>query len=268
MLYKIKEWNYHYENSRSRSIAHCNWTPIPNKQDGLGYKRLVATHGNGPAHYGIWMAIVLLVSKQRSPREGYLTHNGKIDGEPLTPADIHLTTGMPEKLISEALPRFAQIGWAEVIVSDEFDTSLPPSAPERQGVATLQHNTTQHNTEKRYTQTSFDKFWEAWPKKEDKAKCVQWWERNKPDSALVDLMIKKVKELKATPQWEDRKYIPGPYKWLYGKRWEDEVIGGPPHEATFKEIEKLLYDEEILSTAEYTRTNRKFSDGEPVWTRI
>jgi hypothetical protein len=38
-------------------------------------------------------------------------------------------------------------------------------------------------------------------------------------------MLSKVKELSATPDWkkENGKYIPMPYTWLNGKRWEDEV---------------------------------------------
>lgn len=112
----------------------------------------------------------------------------------------------------------------------------------------------------------FERFWEAWPKKEDKAKCVQWWERHKPSPELVDLMIGKIEALGKTPQWENQQYIPGPYKWLYGRRWEDEITGGAPQEATYREIEQLLFDKRIQSTKEYTITDRKFPDGEPVWT--
>ncbi len=71
--------------------------------------------------------------------------------------------------------------------------------------------------------SSFEQFWEVWPKKIDKAKCKQWWERNKPDIELVDLMIQNIEAMKKTKDWEDRQFIPGPYKWLYGRRWEDEI---------------------------------------------
>lgn len=110
-MLQIKNWDEIYENSRSRIIKDCRWVAIPNKQDGLGYSRLITGHGNGAAHYGVWVAIVCLCSRQTMPRQGYLTDDGTETGTPLTTLDISLVTRISEECIKEALPRFTEIGW-------------------------------------------------------------------------------------------------------------------------------------------------------------
>ena len=71
----------------------------------------------------------------------------------------------------------------------------------------------------------FNAFWNAYPKKKDKAKAQKWFEKNKPSAELVELMIKKIEQFKETDDWkkEDGRYIPYPTTWLNGKRWEDEI---------------------------------------------
>jgi len=117
-MLRIKNWDEIYENSRSRIIKDCRWVPIPNKQDGLGYSRLVTGHGNGAAHYGVWVAIVCLCSRQTMPRQGYLTDDGTEVGRPLTTLDISLVTRLSEVDIKEALPRFVEIGWMSNNLND------------------------------------------------------------------------------------------------------------------------------------------------------
>ena len=109
-MYQIRDWDEIYENSRSRIIKDCRWVAIPNKQDGLGYSRLITGHGNGAAHYGVWVAIACLCSRQTS-RQGYLTNDGTEAGTPLTTLDISLVTRISEECIKEAIPRFIDIGW-------------------------------------------------------------------------------------------------------------------------------------------------------------
>ncbi len=123
MTYRIKDWGDTYENSRSKSIKDCQWTPIPNKQSGLGYKKLIMGHKNGTAHYGAWVAIVLRCSKQ-TDRSGYLTDGGRKTDPPLTIDDIALMTSVPAKIFEEALPRFVEIGWLEEI-PDVMAMALP-----------------------------------------------------------------------------------------------------------------------------------------------
>ena len=71
----------------------------------------------------------------------------------------------------------------------------------------------------------FDKFWKAYPKKVSKGNAENWFKKNKPSEEMVNTMIKKIKLLKNTKQWqkENGQYIPYPSTWLNAKGWEDEI---------------------------------------------
>ena len=73
---------------------------------------------------------------------------------------------------------------------------------------------------------SFDTFWEAYPRKTNKAKAESAWKKLKPDENLFDLITKNITARLQVGDWdEDRKdYIPHPSTYLNGRRWEDEVI--------------------------------------------
>jgi hypothetical protein len=79
----------------------------------------------------------------------------------------------------------------------------------------------------------FVEFWAAWPKserKQDKAKCLDHWKRNRlGDSAasiMADLAVKA-----GTTKWQEG-YVEAPLVYLRGKRWQDGVVpdGGKPGE--------------------------------------
>jgi uncharacterized protein YdaU (DUF1376 family) len=70
----------------------------------------------------------------------------------------------------------------------------------------------------------FDEFWLAWPKgerKQDKAKCLDYWKRNGlaeiAETVLADVRLKR-----GTRKWADG-FIEAPLVYLRGKRWEDGV---------------------------------------------
>ena len=122
--YKIINWDDYFENAKSRTISKCSWCPVPNKQ-GRGLLRLLAMdheggNARGAALYGAWMQILLMCSRQRAPREGYLTDTGRADGIPLRPIDISVITRIPLSVILEALLVLSNddIGW---ILSEEID---------------------------------------------------------------------------------------------------------------------------------------------------
>ena len=75
----------------------------------------------------------------------------------------------------------------------------------------------------------FQIFWTAYPRKQGKGACENWWNKHQPDDVQLGIMLHKVEEAKKTPQWqEDRgKYIPMPSTWLNQKRWEDDYRGLP-----------------------------------------
>jgi len=129
VVYQVIDWKLYYENAKSRTINNPNWIAMPNKQDGLSYRRMVLKH---PEFYAVFVGILLACSKQnpidgkgkRHDRDGWLTADGLPDGEPWDAVDISLKTGISESLISEALPYLcgSKIGWLRT--SKQFTSSL------------------------------------------------------------------------------------------------------------------------------------------------
>jgi uncharacterized protein YdaU (DUF1376 family) len=75
---------------------------------------------------------------------------------------------------------------------------------------------------------SFDIFWAAYPKKEGKKPCRNWWKEHKPDEGLLGVMLAKIEQAKQTQKWNEQrgKFIPMPATRLNQERWEDEYT--PP----------------------------------------
>lgn len=71
----------------------------------------------------------------------------------------------------------------------------------------------------------FQDFWNAYPKKRGKGNCEKWFTSRKPSKALVVTMLSALSKQKRSEDWkkEDGRYIPMPYTWLNGKRWEDNM---------------------------------------------
>jgi uncharacterized protein YdaU (DUF1376 family) len=72
--------------------------------------------------------------------------------------------------------------------------------------------------------TSFEIFWKAYPRKEGKKPCWEWWTQHKPDDLLVGRMLAKIEQAQQTKKWKDEsgKFIPMPATWLNQERWDDE----------------------------------------------
>lgn len=81
-------------------------------------------------------------------------------------------------------------------------------------------------TKKESVDTLFDRFWNEYPKKIDKAKCKKWFEKNKPNEQLVNKMLETIIRFKTySEQWkkDNGRFIPYPLTWLNGGRWDDEL---------------------------------------------
>ncbi len=71
----------------------------------------------------------------------------------------------------------------------------------------------------------FERFWESWPVKRNKAKARQAFIRKKFDLEDVETLIADVKDrIKHDPQWK-RGFIPHCSTYLNGERWEDSYNG-------------------------------------------
>lgn len=108
-MWRIKNWDEHYENNRSREVSEARWVPVKNQQDGDSYLALVTTE-TGPQHYGCFMAIALLASKC-SPR-GDLRQS---TGIPHTPETMARKTHFAASLIHSTLHRCMDhdVDWVE-----------------------------------------------------------------------------------------------------------------------------------------------------------
>lgn len=73
----------------------------------------------------------------------------------------------------------------------------------------------------------FDRFWEAYPRKADKAKARKAWQKLKPDADLVDKIVTNIDNRLALGDWCTKsapQFIPLPTTYLNGKRWNDDPI--------------------------------------------
>ena len=71
----------------------------------------------------------------------------------------------------------------------------------------------------------FDRFWMAYPRKENKQKALAAFVKLHPDEATLAAMLAAIERQKASDQWQEDggRFIPHPTTWLNGKRWEDET---------------------------------------------
>ncbi len=67
----------------------------------------------------------------------------------------------------------------------------------------------------------FNAFWEAFPKKKNKAMALKAFERLNVDDELLSKMLKALEEHARSREWSDAQYIPYPSTWLNQERWTD-----------------------------------------------
>lgn len=80
----------------------------------------------------------------------------------------------------------------------------------------------------------FERFWEAYPRKQSKKAALKIWKREKLTSKL-ELILSDLLKRKQT-EWLDKQkqYIPHPSTYLNGERWNDEIT--PKLKPEFKSI--------------------------------
>lgn len=132
IVYRVKDWDKHFENNKSRERDSCSYVCVPNKHDGFGLA-LVLTEQNGAAIYGIFCLILGLCSRQRLPRSGWLTDDGTESGRPFTPSDLSILFRRPPSEIENAINTIvSKVGWIEACerTSIKVPAKRPPSANE------------------------------------------------------------------------------------------------------------------------------------------
>jgi len=113
-LYKIRDWNVHYEINRTRQLKEMAWVPIVCKLSGNGYTYLM-TLDEGPGVFGCFVAIIEMAAKCK-PR-GILQHGA---GKAHDSASIARMTRMPVDLVDKTLVICSSqdCDWIEVMEVD------------------------------------------------------------------------------------------------------------------------------------------------------
>lgn len=86
------------------------------------------------------------------------------------------------------------------------------------------------DSERPLTDIRFDRFWEAYPRREGKKDALKAFRRINPDHELLATMLDAIRKRKLTPQWQDPRYIPLPASWLNQERWNDELAVVEDHD--------------------------------------
>ena len=134
-LYRIRDWEKHFEKAQTRTVSRVSWVPFPVKHDGLGFRRLMARE-NGLALLGAWTLIVQVAAK--CPTRGVLADERGAIG----PEDLALMTGGNAVIFGEALGTLStpQIGWMECLPAELLADYQP-------AISTGQDRTLQDKTE-------------------------------------------------------------------------------------------------------------------------
>lgn len=112
--YRVRDWDQHYENNKSREVGTCSYVCVPNSQDGMGFTRLMA-RPEGATVYGIFCLILGACSRQQKPRAGWLTDDGRQTGTPWSVEDMALRWRRSDDEIRTALDVLCSksVGWLE-----------------------------------------------------------------------------------------------------------------------------------------------------------
>lgn len=104
----------------------------------------------------------------------------------------------------------------------------------------------------------FAAFWQAWPKKEGKAKALTAWKSLRLADGELDDILAAIPRQYAAKDWprENWRYCPLPASWLNQRRWEDETPDPPPEtrrELVGKDRERLGVAERVLARRAHER---------------
>ena len=72
---------------------------------------------------------------------------------------------------------------------------------------------------------TFQRFFDVYPKKENRQGALREWKKLKPDTGLIERIIEDVKRRSQTPGWlkNNGQYILSPKNYLTDHRWTDET---------------------------------------------
>jgi uncharacterized protein YdaU (DUF1376 family) len=76
--------------------------------------------------------------------------------------------------------------------------------------------------DKEFLEKDFEKFWNAYPKKQNKVRALKAWIKHKPD---LKVCLEALKQHVKSDQWQKNNgtFIPHASTWINGSQWEDEI---------------------------------------------
>jgi hypothetical protein len=121
-FYRIRDWNKHFENNRTRILKKLDWVPIPNKMDGDGYTQLFESE-DGPLVFAAWILMVEVASKCE-PRGDLLR-----DQSAHTAHSLARLTRCSAGCFEKAFDVLCNIGWLELVTDNPAPKCRNPALP-------------------------------------------------------------------------------------------------------------------------------------------
>jgi len=237
--YQIANWSATYETSETRKLKQLRWVPVPNRHDGLAYRRLLAMP-DGLSLFGAWVLLLEVASKV--PRRGVLVDER---GSALTPEDLCLITGASPEVFETALRVLSSpsIGWLEPVPPGDpgsspgipgchpdapgSDPAGPGSSPENLPLKGKEENGTELRNGLDAEELA-DRLYQRHPKKSGRILAEQALggalAAVSDPVALAERIDQRHAEWCLFPDWqrEGGRYAPKLADWLRTRGWEDD----------------------------------------------
>jgi len=132
--YRIRDWQKHFENNRTRELKKMDWVPVPNKHDGEGFLTIMEQK-DGLKIYACWHLLLQVASK--CGIRGTLLRD---DGTPHTAESIARKCSCRDPEAMRRAIEFCsspQVAWLEAVTSNgeiiPHDAAEIPQLPARKG---------------------------------------------------------------------------------------------------------------------------------------
>jgi hypothetical protein len=126
-MLRIARWNELFEDHRTRDVKNLTWLPIKNDLANDSHLALI-DHEEGAAHFGAWLAILLVASRVPRPHRGDLRRS---DGTPHDARSLAFATRIPIKVFEAVIPRLLDM---DLLVDSDKPRRFK-SLPSRKGAA-------------------------------------------------------------------------------------------------------------------------------------
>ncbi len=124
-VFRIKDWEKHYENNRTRELKKMDWVRVPNSHDGEGYCQMVKGEF-GTQVFGAWVACIQVAS--RCEPRGTLMRKNQTPHTAMSLAErTRLSVAAFEEMLRRAM--LPTVNWIE-LVSLSVVTEIPHSDAE------------------------------------------------------------------------------------------------------------------------------------------